>query len=145
MISYQQLIKKIEDFCNSHLQVKRFGADFQEQMGNFATLSNEFPIVFMAPVSKTLLQDVAYFTVDIWSWDIIDKDRSNINNCLSDTDLILTDIYNFIKNGSDYSIDIINTPFITPLNNGLLDYTVGNVIRIEFEIGTYCYNNIPLK
>lgn len=145
MISYIQLIQKIESFCNNHKQIKRFGADFVENQGNFATLSNEYPIVFMAPVAKTLQQDVAYFTVDIYSWDVIDKDRSNINTCLSDTDLILTDIYNYIKNGTDYTIDIINIPNITPLNNGLLDYTVGNVMRVEFEIGSYCYNNIPIN
>jgi hypothetical protein len=143
MISYIQLIDKIKEFCNCHEQVKRFGADFTEQMSNFATSSTEFPIVFVAPVNKTVTTDVSTFTVDIYSWDIIVEDRSNINTCLSDTDLILTDIHNYFKNGDDYTIDITNQPLISPLNNGLLDYTVGNVMRIDFEISNYCVQAIP--
>lgn len=145
MISYNQLIKKVETFCNNHRQIKRFGADFSEQMGNFATRSEEYPIVFMAPVSKRVEENVGYFVVDIWCWDIIQKDRANINTVISDTDLILTDLVTYFVDGSDLSVDIITTPEIIHLNNGLLDYTAGCTMRVEFEIGTYCYENIPFK
>ena len=36
-MTYFEIIKRLETFCNSHLQVKKFGADFLEQIGNFAT------------------------------------------------------------------------------------------------------------
>ncbi len=145
MISYNQLIKKVEVFCNNHMQIKRFGADFAEQMGNFATKTEQYPIVFMAPVSKRIEENTSYFVVDVWAWDILQKDRENINTVLSDTDLILTDLYTYFTDGNDLSIDILTVPDITPLNNGLLDYTAGCVMRVEFEIGRYCYENIPFK
>jgi hypothetical protein len=145
MISYNQLIKKVKVFCDNHMQIKRFGADFPEQMPNFATKTEEFPIVYMSLVGKRIEENTSYFTVDIWSWDIIQKDRENINTVLSDTDLILTDLYTYFTDGNDLSIDILTVPDITPLNNGLLDYTAGAVMRVEFEIGRYCYENIPFK
>jgi len=37
MTSYQALINKIEAFYNAHLQVKKVGSDFKEQLFNFAT------------------------------------------------------------------------------------------------------------
>jgi len=145
MNSYIGLINKLEAFCNTHAMVLRFGADFVEQMPNFATLSEEFPIVYMSPVSKVLGNTLHTFTVDIYCWDIIQKDRANINTCLSDTDLILTDIWTSFLDGTDYTINVIGTPFITPLNNGLLDYTVGNVMRLNIEVDTYCPEAIPTK
>lgn len=143
MNSYISVINKIKDFCDNHPMVKRFGADFEEQMGNFATLDNKYPIVYVAPVSKFLGEFTHRFTIDIYSWDLIMEDRSNINTCLSDTDLILTDIWTSFYTGDDYTINVLGFPTITPLNNGLLDYTVGNVMRIDIEVDTYCDSDIP--
>ena len=51
MISLQSTINKIIAFYNSHLQVKKVGSDFKEQMTNFATKDEKYPIVFIVPVS----------------------------------------------------------------------------------------------
>lgn len=51
MTSYQALINEITDFYNNHVQVKKVGSDFQEQMTNFATKDEKYPIVFIVPVS----------------------------------------------------------------------------------------------
>lgn len=143
MISFIQLIDKIKAFAECHEQIKRFGSDFEEQLPNFATEDESFPIVFLVPISKTPLENTNIFTVDIYCYDLIQKGRENIMTCYSDTDLILTDIFRFIKYGSDYSYDVLNTPNITPINNGILDYAVGNVLRLDIEIGTYCPDVIP--
>ncbi len=42
MTSYQALINKIEAFYNAHLQVKKVGSDFAEQMPNFATKDEKY-------------------------------------------------------------------------------------------------------
>lgn len=145
MISYRQLDKKIENFCNSHLQIKRYKAEFNSEQGNFATENKDFPIVFMDLVNTSPLEFTTIFTVDIYCWDIIEKDRSNLVTCLSDTNLIVRDIYNFIKFGDDIDYDILNIPSILPLNNGLLDYTVGNVLRVDIEVSNYCVTDIPIN
>jgi hypothetical protein len=145
MISYIQLINKVESFCNAHLQVQRFGADFTEQMTNFATKTEQYPIVYMAPVNTIIQDNVHIHTVDIYCWDVIQKNRANIMTILSDTNLILSDMYHYFKDGGDYSIDILDVPAILPLNNGLLDYTAGCVMRINFEIDAYTNCVIPLE
>jgi len=143
MRSYIGVLNKIESFCNNHAMVKRFGADFVEQMGNIASQSTEYPFVYVAPVSKSLGENAHQFTIDIYCWDLIQEDRANINTCLSDTDLILTDIWTDFAYGDDYTVNVIGQPFISPLNNGLLDYTVGNVMRLNIEVDTYCASDIP--
>jgi hypothetical protein len=141
--SYFALVWKLEQFCRNHSQIKRFGTDFPEQMGNMATLDDSWPFVFLSPVSKTLDRFVSTYTIDIYCWDRLEKGRSNIVTGLSDTDLILTDIWTWFINDEDLDIDVINNPTINPLNNGLLDYCVGNVLRINFQIDTYCSSDIP--
>jgi hypothetical protein len=144
MISLIQLINKIKTFCDNHEQIKRFNSDFAEQMPNFASQSEEYPIVYLVPVNKLPLENTNIYSVDIYCWDILQKNRANSMIALSDTDLILTDLYRYIKYGDDYSYDILNNPIVTPLNNGLLDFTVGNVIRLDIELGTYCPVDIPI-
>ena len=46
MTSYQALINEIETFYNNHVQVKKVGSDFQEQMFNFATKDEKYPHCF---------------------------------------------------------------------------------------------------
>ena len=144
MISLISIINKIEKFCNDHEQIKKFGSDFEEQMQNFATQNELYPFVYLVPQGITPLENTNIYTVDIYCWDIIQKDRANASTITSDTGLIVLDIYRYVKYGNDYSYDILNTPIVTPLNNGLLDYTIGNVIRLDIEIGTYCPEDIPI-
>lgn len=145
MISLIQIIDKINTFCENHEQIKKFGSDFTEQMGNFATTNELYPFVYLVPQGITPLENTNIYSIDIYCWDIIQKDRSNASTITSDTGLILIDVYRYIKFGSDYSYDILNNPFATPLNNGLLDYTIGHVIRLDIEVGTYCPEDIPLN
>jgi hypothetical protein len=143
MNSYIGLLNKLEQFCKQHPMIKRFGSDFYEQMSNISSESNKFPFVFVVPISKKLGEFSNVFTIDIYCWDLIREDRANINTCLSDTYLILTDIFIYLFNNDDYEINVIGFPTIYPLNNSLMDYAVGNVMRIEFEIDTYCSSDIP--
>ncbi len=53
MTSYQGLLNKLETFFNNHLQVKKFGGEFREQMPNFSTLDERYPLVYVVPTSET--------------------------------------------------------------------------------------------
>lgn len=140
-----EVIKRLETFCDSHLQVKKFGADFQEQMPNFATQDEKYPIVFVTiPNSATLTENLNTFQIDVYCLDIIQKDRDNIITILSDTQLILNDIYLDLQTGDDWSIDVTNAS-LTPLNNDLLDYAAGWVMTLDLEVETYCVTDIPTE
>lgn len=145
MISLQSTINKIEAFYNSHLQVKKVGADFKEQMTNFATKDEKYPIVFIVPVSVSNTENTNIFTLDIYCFDIIQKDRANIITILSDTHQILMDLYNYFIFSNDLSMDVSGIPSFTALNNDLLDYAAGYVMTITLEVDNWTDCDVPLQ
>ena len=145
MISLQSTINKIEAFYNSHLQVKKVGSDFKEQMTNFATKDEKYPIVFIVPVSVSNTENTNIFTLDIYCFDIIQKDRANIITILSDTHQILMDLYNYFTFSNDLSMDISGIPSFTALNNDLLDYAAGYVMTITLEVDNWTDCDVPLQ
>jgi len=143
-MTYFEIIQRLETFCNSHLQVQKFGADFLEQIGNFATQDEKYPIVFVSPVSATTGDALNNFTIEVRCFDIIQKDRDNIINILSDTQLILNDIYLDLNTSTDWTIDVLSSS-LSPLNNDLLDYAAGWVMTLTLEVETYCETDIPTE
>jgi hypothetical protein len=145
MISLQSTINKIIAFYNSHLQVKKVGSDFKEQMTNFATKDEKYPIVFIVPVSVSNTENTNIFTLDIYCFDIIQKDRANIITILSDTHQILMDLYNYFTFSNDLSMDVSGIPSFTALNNDLLDYAAGYVMTITLEVDNWTDCDVPLQ
>ena len=145
MISLQSTINKIEAFYNSHLQVKKVGSDFKEQMTNFATKDEKYPIVFIVPVSVSNTENTNIFTFDIYCFDIIQKDRANIITILSDTHQILMDLYNYFTFSKDLSMDVSGIHSFTALNNDLLDYAAGYVMNITLEVDNWTDCDVPLQ
>ena len=145
MISLQSTINKIEAFYNSHLQVKKVGADFKEQMTNFATKDEKYPIVFIVPVSVSNTENTNIFTLDIYCFDIIQKDRANIITILSDTQQILNDLYVYYMDSNDYAFDVVGVPSFQALNNDLLDYAAGYVMNITLTVNDWTDCAVPLS
>jgi|688.fasta_scaffold674316_2 hypothetical protein len=145
MTSYISLLSKIEAFCNAHLQIKKYGGEFREQMPNFATKDEKYPVVFVTPTSDTEALNTNQFTVDIYCVDIIQADRANLNSIISDCQLILKDMYVYYTNDNDVEIDVVGTASMNPLNNQDLDYVAGWVMSITFEVASYGSCAIPMN
>ena len=145
MTSYYALLNKLETFFNAHLQVKKFGGEFREQMPNFSTMDERYPLVYVVPTSELSGMNTNVFTLEVYCVDIIQKDRANINTILSDTQLILNDLYLYYTDGSDLSVTVITDPTMTPLNNFDLDYVAGWVGTFTFEVDQYSVCAIPLE
>lgn len=145
-ISYIRLLNAFEAFSNAHLQIRRFAADFPEQLPNFGTESEKFPILFVSPDNTIFDENANQFTVTVSAFDILEKDRSNINTVLSDTNTILNDVYRWFKDGDIFGIDVIDeTPNSTPINNALLDFAAGWEMQITFTVDTYGICEIPFN
>lgn len=145
MTSYQALINKIEAFYNDHLQVKKVGSDFNEQLPNFATKDEKYPLIFITPIVASTTMDVNTISLEVYCLDIIQKDRANITVILSDCHQILVDLINYFNFGDDYSFDIVGSPSITPLNNQLLDYAAGWVMTLDVDISNWTNCQVPLN
>ena len=79
MTSYITLLSKIEAFCNAHLQIKKYGGEFREQLPPFSTQDEKYPIIFVTPTSDTEDLNTNQFTIDVYCVDVIQKDRANLN------------------------------------------------------------------
>ena len=144
MISYQALINEIIAFYNAHLQVKKVGSDFKEQLFNFATKDEKYPIVYIVPIDAIPTENTNDFTLEIYCFDIIQKDRANINTILSDCHQILMDLYlNYTFNLNDRDFDVVGVPALVPLNNDLLDYAAGWLMTITFTMDSWTDCQIP--
>lgn len=144
-VSYIKLLQKIKTFCDAHYQIKRYGFDFEEQIGDFEAVENLFPFVYIVPISKVVGENTNTFTVRIYCADQIMQSRNNVNTIVSDTDLILNDIYRYFKDGSDVDVDVLNDPTITPINNAFLDKCAGSVMDLQVEVASYGLCEIPLE
>jgi hypothetical protein len=143
--SYQLLKDRIQLFCENHLQIKHFGGEFVSEINNFATETDKYPIIYLTPINQFAGDNVVQFIVDIYCLDLINIDRSNITDILSDTNLILTDMYAYYKEDYDIKVQVIGEPSLTPLNNQLLDYAAGWVMRITLEVPNYTVCVVPFK
>lgn len=142
-ISYIRLLQAVELFSKEHMQVKRFASDFPAQMPNFGTESEKYPILFVSPTDAIFNENVTTFTIDVYCFDIIQKDRSNINTILSDTNLILSDLHRWFLDGEIFGLDIREQVITTPIDNALLDYAAGWRMTATFDVDTYTICEIP--
>ncbi len=142
-------LQLIESFASAHIQIRRFKADFLEQLGNFGTETEAYPILYAVPQAATfqnsLDTQLNRFTITFYSLDVIQKDRANINNVLNNTSLILNDLFKYFKESDIPGIETIENSGLTPVNNYLLDYVAGWRMNLTFEVETYSYCEIPFS
>ena len=142
--SYITLKKKIEEFCELNLFVKRFGGSFISELNSFSNQEEKFPIVYMVPISEQLFENTAVFNIDLYAYDIVRDDKSNLDDVISTTNLILHDFWVYVKQGNDFTIDIIGNPVFEPRSNELLDNVAGWKGNFSLEVMNYCKSQLPI-
>jgi hypothetical protein len=142
MISYIQVLDVFKTFAQGHLQIQKFDFEFREQMPNLATVDEAYPMLFVVPVGGSTLENVREFDIDVYCVDRYQKDRSNVNYVISDTDLILGDLTRWLEEGQD-DIEVVRTYTTTPINNDLLDYVGGHVMRMRVQVDRIALCEIP--
>jgi hypothetical protein len=143
MISYLQAVNVIKSFADDHLQINRFDFEFKEQMQNLATLNEAYPFLYVVPLASDTITNVNEFEVEIYCVDRLQKDRTNVNYVVSDTNQILNDLVLWLEEGQD-DIEIVGTATQTPINNDLLDYVGGWVLRVRLQVEKIGLCEIPL-
>lgn len=142
--SYSKILQTIGSFASQHLQIKKYAFDFDEQMPNLATLDEKYPFLFVSPNNSVFNENTNEFTINVYCFDIIEKDRVNINTIVSDTNQILNDLYRWFFDGNIQGIDLIGYTTATPINNALLDYCAGWRMQLTLIVDPYSYCDIPL-
>jgi hypothetical protein len=142
MISYIQVLDVFKTFAQGHLQLQKFDFEFREQLPNLATVDEAYPMLFVSPVGGATLENVREFDIDVYCVDRYQKNRSNVNYVISDTDLILGDLTRWLEEGQD-DIEVVRTYTTTPINNDLLDYVGGHVMRMRVQVDRIALCEIP--
>ena len=141
--TYIRLLQQIEEFAKAHGQIKRFASDFPEQLPNFATETEAYPILFVSPTNSIFKQSTSTIELDVYCYDIIQKDRENINTIMSDTHQILNDLDKWFRYGGLVGLNLMDESSILPLNNDLLDYAGGWVMHMVIDVSSYTVCDIP--
>lgn len=144
MISYLQAIDVIRTFALNHYFINKFDFEFREQMPNLATIDEAYPLLFVVPVASDTIQNVNEFDIDVYCVDRYQKDRTNVNFVISDCNQTLNDLVLWLEEGQD-SIEIVSTSTQTPINNDLLDYVGGWVLRLRLQVEKIGLCEIPFK
>lgn len=145
MESLVSIIDDFRDFCNRHKQIKRFEFEYEEQLPNLSTEGKTFPFVFITPLYLELNGSMINYTIRVFVFNRIDRDRTNILDSTSDTSLIMIDILKWWNEDGDGDIMIENDPYMEALNNEHLDYLQGWQADIVFSIPSYSRCDIPIK
>lgn len=144
MISYLQAVNVIKTFADQHLQINKFDFEFKEQMQNLATLNEAYPFLYVVPVASDTIVNVNEFDVEIYCVDRLQKDRTNVNYVISDCNQILNDLVLWLEEGQN-DIEIVGTATQTPINNDLLDYVGGWVLRVRLQVEKIGLCEIPFE
>lgn len=144
MISYLQAVNVIKTFADQHLQINKFDFEFKEQMQNLATLNEAYPFLYVVPIASDTIVNVNEFDVEIYCVDRLQKDRTNVNYVISDCNQILNDLVLWLEEGQN-DIEIVGTATQTPINNDLLDYVGGWVLRVRLQVEKIGLCEIPLN
>lgn len=147
--SFLQIVEYIEEFANAHDQIRKVGFDFYEQIDNVLTKSEKYPAFFIVPLPSTFEANeeganLNTFNLDVYCLDIIQKDRNNIKEIISDTALMLNDLLLFFKEGEDWSFEAEKVGNVDPINNSLLDYAAGNKMTLAVTVSGYSVCEIPM-
>jgi hypothetical protein len=103
-------------------------------------------VLYVVPTSVSFDAYTDRLSFNISCVDILQKDRSNETDILNDTYQVLRDLYKFLR--YDYGIDVsmLNIGFLTPLNNYLVEYTVGWQMSLDIDIpASISTCNIPFE
>tara|TARA_R110002050_G_scaffold74369_1_gene159572 strand:- start:470 stop:943 length:474 start_codon:yes stop_codon:yes gene_type:complete len=144
--SYNTLVDIFETFGENHLIIKRQEVSFFEQINNFSTDGDDFPLMYVEPSSIEFDVNVDNYSFRVYIVDLLLKDRSNEKEVMNQTQMVMRDLINWVRLSSDLNINITNIPLAIPVNNFLLDFTVGWYVDIDIESTTI--NNdcsIPFK
>lgn len=145
MTTYNQIISAFENFCTNHIQINTF---YSGKTWNFQTETNIYPSVIMLPQPSNIAKGKVTLTFQIFIADILNKDRSNLDEIYSDTLLIATDMVSYFGDINDnqvvFWIDDTNVG-IEPFEESFDDILAGWMLSVNVEIpftGSTC--DIPI-
>lgn len=135
MLQSQLYIYKIfKAFAIAHQDIQRIGFEFEEQIDQFVSAEQSYPVLFIVPLPNPFLgKGLVNYGFRVYTLDIIQADRSNVVNLINKTELILRDFVTFFHRDGDAPIYLEQEPTSIPVNNYTTDNCAGHYIDIVVQ------------
>lgn len=142
-MTFNQMITLFSDISVAHKQLKSFDwGELWEVEGKIKP-GIIYPMLYVNPVSSTMGEQTVNRTFTIMVFAQVMKDKSNEQDILSDTELILQDVVKILRNESD-DYEVVADPQMFPFKEDLGDWVAG--WRVDVEIltnGRSNYCDVP--
>lgn len=138
MLTYNSFIDNIADnFATLHQQISRFEEGFYDDLAPWATGNEQWPIMWLVPVSVThLTNSVDQYSIRVYFLDLLEKDESNERDVLSDQGSVARDFTNWLRLNEDNGFNILNLPTAVPVKSVIMDFTAGWYVDMDIEVST---------
>ena len=135
MTTFNEIIIAFETFSDEHHQINTF---YSGQTWNFQTQTNLYPAVIMLPESSSMEKGSINLSFNLFIADILNSDRTNLDEIYSDTLQILADFVSYFddayeNNEIEFFLNSENIS-IHPFEEKFDDVVAGWMAKIEINI-----------
>jgi hypothetical protein len=132
-------------FVEEHEQLQRIEFEADDYRSPKITEGDEFPMLFVAPLSVQMGNAMNMHTIRIYVYERINDDRSDVWENANDTSLMLRDIKVWWNSYSDSDIMIMGEPSGEFKCDAELDNVVGWFSDFIFEIPSHGRCDVPIN
>lgn len=141
MTTYENIISSFKDFCLNHPLINDFGSG---DIANLQTKEHEFPFIWIMPNGGNKNGSLTSLTFDIYITDVLEQNRSNITDVLSNTLIIGNSIISeFWEDDTNNGFELDETSISLSPFEGDFDALLGGWIynvKIDFKMSINCSN-----
>lgn len=143
--TYNSIIKYLKEFATQHLDVKRFAEEDEDQMSSITSMEELFPMIFVTPIDSSFDYDLNEYSFRIYCYDRLVKDRSNIQNVRSKTNLILNDLDVWLRKESELPFEVTDVTYAQPFSSELMVDVSGWYIEVRIDNPSFSVCEIPFS
>lgn len=139
--SLEQIVELIRQKAGGYIAVNRtvnsFGADFESELANWLTTSESFYSIFVAipdDIVMSLEENINRVSVRVFSHGTIQEDRQNVASVVSDTALILGDLWRDLFEDRSEWFELEGDGQVYAENNSRLDICAGCWVQMDFIV-----------
>lgn len=130
-MTYNQIITLFRGIASASKYIHTFGTGELWEIDGIIKPGIKYPLLWCEPLSSEIQEQIQIRTFRFICMDVVNKDKSNEQEVLSDTELGLEDLIKVLRMESD-DYTLINNPTLEPFKEEFGDWCAG--WRAEFQI-----------
>lgn len=143
--TYNQIIQYLEEFADKHIDVMRFEEEDEDQMSSITSMDEKFPMMFVTPTGSSFGYDMNDYSLRIYCYDRLTKDRSNSTNIRSKTNQILNDLDVWLRKEPTLPFEISDVTDAQPFSSELMAGVSGWYIDVLIDSPSFSVCEIPFS